>query len=157
MFPRRTKRGARTLLVASFIMVLEMACSHAPPPPDPRIESRNHEGKGVVVRFHTTDRVTFVTSSYTTTDSSVVINQVLRHTKYYAPKEAKLYEQTLTAPSRDLVFPVEIRFDEIKSMDTWEPRSVSADVAKGMAGMVVIVAAMVIAAIVAVRTGDGYP
>jgi len=74
------------------------------------------------------------------------------------PRRTKRGAPTLlTAPSRDLVFPVEIPFDEIKSMDTWEPRSVSADVAKGMAGMVVIVAAMVIAAIVAVRTGDGYP
>ena len=41
-------------------------------------------------------------------------------------------------------------------MDTWEPRSVSADVAKGMAGMVIVVAAAVAWFAVALANSEGW-
>lgn len=130
--------------------VFETSCSHAPPP-DVRLEARNHEGKDVVVRFHSTDGITYVTSSYAVTDSSIVMRNILREPKYYAPTEAKLYDQTLTPAPEDITLPVEVSMTSIKSMDTWQPRSAAKDVGLGV---LVIIGLTVVAVIVVMETAS---
>ena len=132
---RLVRPGARMLLVAALAMLVETSCSHSPPP-DVRLEARTHEGTNAVVRFHTDDHITYVTSSYAVTDSSVVIRNILREPRYYAPAEAKLYDQTLTPAPRDVTLPFELPLTRITSVDTWQPRSVGKDV--GVAALVIV-------------------
>ncbi|HET6348796.1 MAG TPA: hypothetical protein VFH88_06890 [Candidatus Krumholzibacteria bacterium] len=153
----RFKWGARALLVAAFMMLIETACSQSPPPstsPQPQSVKEGlaaYEGKGVVVRFHTTDGVTYVTTKFASTDSSVVINEILRDPQYFSAFEAKLYgKDQLTPPPADVKAPVEIPIREIYRMDRWEPRSVSSDMQKGalVLGAIVVGIAIALAVII---------
>jgi hypothetical protein len=153
MFPARMRWGAHVLLLASFLMVIQTACSHAPQPAP--LDPRNYPGDGVVVRFHTTDGVTYVTSSYAVTDSSIVIREILRDPKYYVPFDAKLFDQTLHAPPKDLALPTDLPMSRIQFMDRWEARSVSRDVTEGTLIVVGIVTAAVVALIIAINKAGG--
>ena len=150
MHPPRTGWGARILLLACLTMLIETACSHAPPPPT-RAEIHStitsHEGSGAVMRFHTTSGTTIAASEYSSTDSTVVIIAILWDSKYYRPSEAKLHQQELTRLPKDTVLPLEVSLKEIKFVEKWEPRSVAADMAVG--GAVVIVVIVAIAALAA--------
>src|SRR5512139_2380813 len=121
--------SARLLLLAATTMVLQPACSHAPPPGS-HVDPRDYEGGGVVVRFHT-DTVTYVTSSYAVTDSSVVIRNILRDAKYYNPLEEELHEQPPAPPATDVALPVEVPMKSIRYMDRWEPIAISENKTKG--------------------------
>ena len=135
--------GARCLLVACAMLLIETACSHAPPPPT-RAEIQTYEGTGTVVRFHTISGTTLVTSRYATTDSTIVIDSILRDPKYYRPTEAKLHEQELKPPPKETAFPLEVPLTQIKFIEKWEPRSVKADMAIGGAVVIVVIVAIAV-------------
>lgn len=140
------------------MMVMETACSHAPPPATrAEVDStiQGYEGTGTVVRIHTISGITIVTSHYSTTDSTVVIHSILRDSKYYNPTEAKLHEQELKPPPRETVLPLDVPFSQIKFIEKWESRSVVSDVGAGVAIMVLIVAAVVLGLFYALRSADG--
>ena len=157
----RFKWGARALLVAAFMMLIETACSQSPPPstsPQPQSVKEGlaaYEGKGVVVRFHTTEGVTYVTTKFASTDSSVVINEILRDPQYFSAFEAQLYgKEELTPPPADVKAPVEIPMRDIYRMDRWEPRSVSSDSTKGMLIVSAIIVGLVVGLVVAIQQSN---
>jgi hypothetical protein len=141
------------LIVAAMAMIIETSWSHAPPRRDVRLEAKQYQEQNVVVRFHTTDGITYVTSSYAVTDSSIVVRNILRETKYYAPTEAELYNQLLTPAPEDILLPAELPITRIKSMDQWQPRSAGRDVGEGMLVIVGIVAVAIIVVLHNVRLG----
>lgn len=141
------------------MMLIETACSHAPPPAssaDMHATIQSLEGSGTIMRFHTISGTTIVTSHFSTTDSTVVIHSILRDPKYYGPTEAKLYDQGLTPPPRETVLPMDVPLGQIKFIEKWEPRSVGSDMAIGVAVFVGIIAALVIAAFIALENSDGW-
>lgn len=115
---------------------------------------RDYEGEGVVVRFHTTAGITYVTSSYAVTDSSLVIRNILRDSKYYDPNEADLHEETPTPPPTDIVLPVEVPMRNIRYMDRWEPLAISENKTKGTLLVVGIVAGFVAAMAIAINKAE---
>lgn len=132
-------------------MVIETSCSQAPPPPT-TAEIDEFAGKDVVVRFHTTDGVTYATSRYAVTDSFVVIMEILRDSKYYQPTSAKLYGKAdVQPPAKDVTVPVRILIGEIKAVENWEARSAATDVGAGLAIFVVIIAVAVLTLISQLR------
>jgi hypothetical protein len=133
VFTRWTRIGARVLLVAALAMVLETACSQAPPP-NPSAEvhdtAKHFESKHAAARFHLVDGTTYVTSNYAVEDSFVVINQILRDPKYYEPTS---YDKPhSTPPPANVTVPVRIPMREISSVEKWEPVVLSNDSKKGL-------------------------
>jgi hypothetical protein len=156
---RGIRIGARTLLIAASAMVLESACSQAPPP-SANVEvhdtARNFASKHAVARFHLLDGTTYATSSYAVADSFVVIKEILRDSKYYGPTSEHLYGKSdVTPPPQTATAPVKIPMREIRSVEQWQPTVVSNDSKKGLfivGGIVVgLVAAL---AIVIVQNND---
>lgn len=140
------------LLLAAMSMVLQPACSRAPAPGS-TIDPRDYEGEGVIVRFHT-DTTTYVTSSYAVTDSSVVIRNILRDTKYYNPLEKELHEQPPTPPPTGAALPIEVPMKSIRYMDRWEPLVISENKTKGTWVVVGIVAGFVAAMAIAISQAN---
>ena len=149
----RKRLPACMLLLAAMSMVLQAACSHAPHP-GPNINPRDYEGEGVVVRFHTTDNITYVTSSYAVTDSSIVIRNILRDTKYYNPLEMELNEPAPTAPAAGIALPIDLPIKNIRYMDRWEPIAISENKTKGTLVVVGIVAGFVAAMAIAISQAN---
>ena len=142
-------------------MIIETSCSHAPhsggpwqPSPTPRDHIAMYEGKDTVVIFRTSGGTTFATSHYALMDSIVVINNVLRDSKYYRPTGARLYDhQASTPPPKDMIFPAEVPVDQIYAAEKWELRSAGADLAIGLLIVGGLIAAAYIFALSTLRIG----
>jgi hypothetical protein len=147
-----TRIGARALLIAALAMVIDTACSQAPPPSanaDVHDTARNFQSKHAVARFHLVDGTTYATSSYAVADSFVVIKEILRDAKYYGPTSEHLYGKSdVTPPPKTVAPPVKIPMRQISSVEQWQSTVVSNDSKKGLlivGGIVVgLVAALVI-------------
>ncbi len=159
MHPPRTRWGARILLIACLSMLIETACSHAPPPAT-RAEVystiKSYEESGAVVRFHMVSGSTIVTSNYSSIDSTVVIYTMLRAPKYYNPTEAKLYQEALKPPPKETSLPLEVPLSQIKFIEKWEPRSVAKDVGTGVLLFGGIITALVIWAMFELRNKGAW-
>ncbi len=134
---------ARMLLTAAFAMVIETACSSSPPPAPKNVTE--YEGKGVVMLFHMRSGITFVTSHYAVTDSSVVIQEIRREPQYYIAHPHD--DQVLNPPPKEIQPPVELKFDEIKVVEKWEPRSLKQGTTLGtgvIVGVIVLSTAVVV-------------
>jgi hypothetical protein len=121
------------LLVAALAMVLETACSQAPPPnPDAEVHNtaKHFQSKHTAALFHLVNGTTYATSNYAVQDSFVVINQILRDSKYYEPTS---YDKAnATPPPANATVPVKIPMREIASVEKWEPVVLSNDSKKGL-------------------------
>jgi uncharacterized protein YjeT (DUF2065 family) len=156
MLSPRSRWSARLLLAVALVMVLESACSQAPPPPSSAdVRTMSERSHGTIVRFHTTSGITYVTSQYTATDSTVVVNSLLRDPKYYRPTEAQLYGKgELQPPPKDTILPVTVPINQIRSMDEWQSRSVASDVGSGLVLVGLIVVTVVAAFLYALSQAD---
>jgi hypothetical protein len=127
---RLVKRGARCLLAASFAMVVNTACSHAPRnEPAQRAAPREHEAvaslanEHVVVRIHAADGTIYVTSRFAVTDSMVVIEEILRGEKYYPEmNEPHLYQKPapVKQPPLDVDLPVRMPIRNVTRIEGWK-------------------------------------
>jgi hypothetical protein len=142
----------RLLLAAALVMVIEMACSHAPAPstnPEVHDTAKSFKSTGGVARFHLVDGTTYATNDFTVSDTLVVINVILRDSKYYGPTSEHFYGKSdVAAPPANVQAPVRIPMRDIRAVEKWEERVVSNDSKKGWlitgAVLALLVAALVV-------------
>jgi len=150
--------GARVLLGTSFVMVIVTSCSNSPPPsthPDIHTNAETFRSEGGVARFHLTNGTTYATNNYSVSDSLVVINVILRDSKYYGPTGEHLYDQPdVTPPPASVKPPVTILMSEIRTVERWEPRDVSHDSKKGWFIVGGVVTALVAALVIAIAESN---
>jgi hypothetical protein len=130
-YPRAIRWRASVLLTAAAALIIVSSCSGAPPPqsaPQPtnspsEVRSRLelYAKDKAIVRIHTDDGTIIPTAHYSLTDSSVVIDDVLRG-KDYIPElsEAHLYGDRV---ARELpgsaAFPLSVPMDRIVALQRW--------------------------------------
>ena len=109
--------GTDALLAAAFAMVVETACSSAPAP-----QAQAESSGQVVTKIHTIDGTLYVTNHYTVTDSTVVIEEVLRGKQYYPDSdEPHLYNHPDTGkePPADIKTPIVIPVKQVDRIEPW--------------------------------------
>jgi len=136
------------MLAAALFMVIETACSQAPAP------NTTGEHKDVVTKIHTTDGMLYVTDRYAVTETHVVIRELLRDDRYYAPPdEPHLFhkQDAFKRPPADIMLPVRIPADQVQSI---EPFNASHSTRNGL--LVAAGAALVAAYFVLRHEFSGY-
>jgi hypothetical protein len=164
-YPRAIRRRASVLLTAAAALIIETSCSEAPPPqsaPQPtsspsEIRSRLelYARDKAIIRIHTDDGTIIPTAFYSLTDSSVVIDHVLRGQDYIPElTEAHLYGDRKAKELPDgTTFPLRVPMDRIVALQSWNFPSRPAAVGEEVGPRLAVYAAEKVVA--RIHTTDG--
>lgn len=148
-YPRAIRWRASVLLTAAAALIIETSCSGAPPPqsaPQPtsspsEIRSRLalYAKDKAIVRIHTDDGTIIPTAHYSLTDSSVVIDDVLRG-KDYIPELSKAHlfgDREAKELPDGTALPLSVPMERIVALQSWNfpsrPAAVGEDVGPRLA------------------------
>ena len=123
------------MLVAALAMLIEMACSQAPPP------NTTGEHKDVVTKIQTVDGTLYVTDRYTVTETHVVIRELLTDDRYYSnPDEPHLFHtpEAMKKPAADIAMPVRIPMDQVQSIEPFAPKHTTRNALLIVGGVVLV-------------------
>ncbi len=133
-----SRRYAGVLLAVAFAMVIETSCSHAP---TPSTKSAEPEPRSLT-NIYTADNTLYIASRYAVTDSFVVIQELVRDTKYYPYQyRSHYYNQSpkYRVPPANTDLPIMLPLKQVQSIGPWQE---SHETRNGVLAAVVIVAGL---------------